>query len=66
MKTRAALVIIGVVALSLTFTACGSQDKKTGSTEQTVNEKVVYTCPMHPEVISDNRVNALNAVWTSL
>lgn len=39
--------------LTLAFSACGNQDKKTTTTDQKISEKVVYTCTMHPEVISD-------------
>ncbi|MEI6765301.1 MAG: heavy metal-binding domain-containing protein [Bacteroidota bacterium] len=53
MKTRIFLVVIGLATMSIAFTACSSQNKKTEPTEQNGTEKVVYTCPMHPEVISD-------------
>lgn len=46
---------IALLAFSLTFfAACGSEENK--GTEQTeINQETAtqYTCPMHPEVISD-------------
>jgi hypothetical protein len=54
MKTKMNLVIFCLAALTFTFGACGSQDKKSTTTEQnTTTAKVVYTCSMHPEVRSD-------------
>ena len=49
------LLIVSAIALMLVFSACNSQNKKSTSTEQTVTEKAVYTCPMHPEVTSDKQ-----------
>lgn len=53
MKTKLSLVFVCFIALTLAFSACNSQNKKSESTEQAVSEKVEYTCPMHPEVIRD-------------
>jgi len=51
MKTTATFVILFMMAVSLTFLACGSGDKKIEPAEQKVTVKVEYTCPMHPEII---------------
>ncbi|MCK9613269.1 MAG: hypothetical protein M0R16_10290 [Bacteroidales bacterium] len=54
MKTKFNFLAIVGIVLMLAFTACGSQDNKTTSTEQnSTNAKALYTCPMHPEVRSD-------------
>lgn len=54
MKTKLNLVIVCIAALTLTFSACGSHDKKNNSTEEnSATAKVLYACPMHPEVRSD-------------
>ena len=54
MKTKINLLILSLIALTLTFAACGSQENKSTTTEQnTTNAKVVYTCSMDPEVRSD-------------
>ena len=53
MKTRYFLILFVIAALTIALSSCNSQDKKSGSTEQTKTEKVVYTCPMHTEVTSD-------------
>ena len=49
------LLIVCITALSLTFAACGSQEKKSSTKEENSSTaKVLYTCPMHPEVRSDD------------
>ncbi len=53
MKTRFFLMLFVIVTLSITLSACSSQDKKSSTTEQPKTEKAVYTCPMHPEITSD-------------
>lgn len=53
MKSRFYLILFLFIAITVTFIACNSQNNKNGTTEQKGTEKVVYTCPMHPEVISD-------------
>ena len=52
MKTRANFVILLMMAVSLTFLACGSAEKKIESSEQKVTEEVKYSCPMHPQIVS--------------
>jgi Cu(I)/Ag(I) efflux system membrane fusion protein len=47
MKT---LLSILLVTFMLGFTACNTSGKNNNQSEQTA---VVYTCPMHPEVESD-------------
>lgn len=54
MKTKINLILLGAMALSLAFSACNTQDRKVTSTEQNNSAKnIIYTCPMHAEVISD-------------
>ena len=48
------LLIVCLAALTFTFAACNSPEKKTAATEKsTTTAKIIYTCPMHPEVTSD-------------
>jgi Cu(I)/Ag(I) efflux system membrane fusion protein len=54
------LIVIGlmvVLSAAVLFTACEKKAAKTGSvSNETLNTKpetLVYTCPMHPQVISD-------------
>jgi hypothetical protein len=44
-------IIVLASATTCMFPSCSGNATKT--TEQTAAEKVVYTCPMHPEVTSD-------------
>lgn len=54
MRTKINLAITCLVAITLTFGACGSQEKKDPATEQnSTSQKALYTCSMHPEVRSD-------------
>lgn len=53
MKTKILLTATFFAALTFVFAACNSSEKKSTGTEQSSSEKVVYTCPMHPEVTSD-------------
>ena len=58
MKTIINLLFVCFTAVTLTFSACGSQEKKSNSVDKdtaitTTAAKVIYTCPMHPEVTSD-------------
>ena len=46
----AVLAVAVVVAFGMFFIAC---EKKTAKTDAPAAAKVVYTCPMHPQVISD-------------
>jgi membrane fusion protein, copper/silver efflux system len=48
------ILIISAFAISLFVTSCGQGSSKVNNPiEQSKAEKVVYTCEMHPEVISD-------------
>lgn len=52
------LLIIGFVLLAtLTLGSCGGRSSKDNSTTTKEIAKVQYTCPMHPEVISDKPGN---------
>ncbi len=54
MRTKFNLLIVGLMALTFTFAACNSSEKKSSATENsTTTAKVTYTCPMDPEVTSD-------------
>jgi hypothetical protein len=54
MKTTLNFIVVAAIALTLAVSACGSQEQKTPVTVQSsTTEKVLYTCPMHPEVRSD-------------
>jgi len=54
MKTTFNFIAVVAIALTLAFSACGSQEQKTPVTApSSTTEKVLYTCPMHPEVRSD-------------
>ncbi|WP_066833996.1 heavy metal-binding domain-containing protein [Rufibacter ruber] len=55
---KAIVLSIGLSILGLTlFSACDSGETKQNTTEQTETKQAVagvtYTCPMHPEVVSD-------------
>jgi len=56
MKALFLNIALAIFGLSL-FTACNSSSEKQTTTEQTeVKQEVAgitYTCPMHPEVVSD-------------
>ncbi|MDP4267404.1 MAG: heavy metal-binding domain-containing protein [Bacteroidota bacterium] len=39
--------------ISFGFIACNESSEKKDNTQKTIEEKVEYTCPMHPEVVSD-------------
>lgn len=48
------LLIIGFVLLAgLIFNSCGSNSTKEKQTTTREEAKIQYTCPMHPEVVSD-------------
>jgi Cu(I)/Ag(I) efflux system membrane fusion protein len=51
---KKSLLVVGLILVAvLMVNSCGSKssdEKKSGSNEIT---KVQYTCPMHPEVVSD-------------
>jgi hypothetical protein len=48
-------LIISIIAISLplAFNACNNKSNQNATTETKSNDKVVYTCTMHPEVRSD-------------
>jgi hypothetical protein len=52
MKTKLIITAITVFTV-FTFYACGGNSSKVNATEQNQASKIVYTCEMHPEVISD-------------
>jgi Cu(I)/Ag(I) efflux system membrane fusion protein len=49
MKTNKIVLVISMMVM-LAIAACSNQS---ANNKQTGKEAVVYTCPMHPEVISD-------------
>ena len=53
MKTKMNLLLVCLVAIALSFAACGSQEKKTETKDQNTTSKITYICTMHPEVVSD-------------
>jgi hypothetical protein len=53
---KAVYVVMVAVSMAL-FAGCGNANQSKTSTQQTSAEKVVYTCPMHPEVTSDKPGN---------
>jgi hypothetical protein len=57
MKRRAVSMIAILVMSIIGFTACnnGASDEGGASTDAKTTASVQYTCPMHPEVISDKR-----------
>ena len=51
---KKSLLIIGFVAFAaLMFSSCGSSNSKEKQPANKEVAKVQYTCPMHPEVVSD-------------
>lgn len=49
------LILAVVLFTAITFSACGNKATKTeNATEQVVASDKTYTCPMHPEVVSDS------------
>jgi hypothetical protein len=51
---KKSLLIIGFVALAtLMFSSCGRSTSKEKQPANKEVAKVQYTCPMHPEVVSD-------------
>ena len=58
MKTLKNLLFISMSVMLLTFSACNSTDSKSTTQDQDTTKtksmaNVQYTCPMHPDVISD-------------
>jgi PBP1b-binding outer membrane lipoprotein LpoB len=53
MKTRKIFLSIILVSVFITTGCMNQAAKNESSNSQTTTEKVVYTCPMHPEVQSD-------------
>ncbi len=53
MKTKIYVIAIALITGSFVFTACNNGNKPKTSTEKTVAQKEVYSCEMHPEVISN-------------
>ena len=52
MKTRIYVIVVVLFAGSFVFVACNGGSKPKASTEKAVAQKEVYSCEMHPEVIS--------------
>ena len=51
---KKSLLVIGFVLLAgLTFNSCGNSSTKEKQPATKEVAKVQYTCPMHPEVVSD-------------
>lgn len=51
---KKSLLLIGfVMVAALLFNSCGSRTSKEKQPATTEVTKVQYTCPMHPEVVSD-------------
>jgi hypothetical protein len=50
---KSILIVVLAVSTASVFTACNNSKPKSNTVESTTAEKVVYTCPMHPEVTSD-------------
>lgn len=48
-------IFIAILAISFVFVfnACNNSTPKSSAVESQATEKVVYACPMHPEVTSD-------------
>ncbi len=53
MMMKKILMISLFAAISLFVISCGQGSSKVNNATETKAEKVVYTCEMHPEVISD-------------
>jgi Cu(I)/Ag(I) efflux system membrane fusion protein len=48
------LLLLGfVIFAALIFSSCGSNSSKEKQTTTKEVTKVQYTCPMHPEIVSD-------------
>lgn len=52
MKTRIYITALILFAGSVVFSACKGSTKPKESVEKSVAQKEVYSCEMHPEVIS--------------
>jgi hypothetical protein len=51
---KKSLLVFGVILLAiLTFSSCGSRTSKEKQSIKKEVATVQYTCPMHPEVVSD-------------
>jgi hypothetical protein len=50
---RSLLVIVFVLVAVVAFNSCGSGSSKEKQLTTKEVAKVQYTCPMHPEVVSD-------------
>jgi len=55
MKTMKKYLLLSAFALSaaVIFNACGNSPKNEKAESSTEVAKAQYTCPMHPEVVSD-------------
>jgi len=51
---KKSLLVFGITLLAiLTFSSCGSSSSKEKQSTKKEVATVQYTCPMHPEVVSD-------------
>lgn len=50
---KTVLISATIMVMMLAFYACGNNASKSNASEQKEGVKIVYTCEMHPEVISD-------------
>jgi transcription initiation factor IIE alpha subunit len=53
MKTKIKLLTIGLVSLSIAFTACSSHEKKSTAEKNVSTTKITYVCPMDSEITSN-------------
>ncbi len=51
---KKSIIIIGLAIFGvLTISSCGNNASKDAKTEQAATTKTIYTCEMHPSVVSD-------------
>lgn len=53
MNKKSMFVLATFLLSSVFISSCSERTADTKTTDSTETSKVVYTCPMHPEVISD-------------
>ena len=47
------ILFLSMAVAALFITSCGNKNAETEQTPTSATEKVEYTCPMHPEVITN-------------
>jgi membrane fusion protein, copper/silver efflux system len=52
MKKNLLIIVFALLAAAM-FTSCGNSSSKEKQSTKKEVAKVEYTCPMHPEVVSD-------------